>query len=86
MTRRDRLERARWRCRRGTKELDVLLERFVQRALDRLDDDEIEKLERRLALPDQDILEWIVSSSTTCSLQELQNIVALVRLNALGRP
>ena len=86
MTRRDRLERVRWRCRRGTKELDVLLERFVQRALDRLDDDEIETLERLLALPDQDILEWIVSSSTTCSLQEFQGIVTLIRLNALGRP
>ena len=67
------------------KELDVLLERFVHRALDRLDDDDLEALERLLEQSDQDILEWIVSS-TIHAPQRMRSIVALIRLNALGRP
>ena len=85
MTRRVRLERARWRCRRGMKELDVLLERFVRRGLDRLDERELEALERLLAQPDQDILEW-VTSTTASPPASLRTVTALVRSCALGRP
>lgn len=67
------------------KELDVLLERFVRRALDRLDEDELGALERLLEQSDQDILEWI-ASATAHSPSEMQGIVALIRVNALGRP
>lgn len=67
------------------KELDVLLERFVRRALHRLDDDEIEALERLLGQPDQDILEWIASTPTSPPT-DLRAVVALVRVHALGRP
>ena len=85
MTRKVRLERARWRCRRGMKELDVLLERFVRRGLDRLNEDELEVLERLLEQPDQDILGWI-ASTTTSAPPDLRAIAALVRFHALGRP
>ena len=67
------------------KELDVLLERFVRRALDGLDDGDLEALEHLLEQPDPDILEWIVSS-TAHAPHGMQCIVALIRLNALGRP
>ena len=67
------------------KELDVLLERFVHRALDRLDDDELEALEHLLVQPDQDILEWIASATTTAP-PSMRGIVALIRSKALGRP
>ena len=66
------------------KELDVLLERFARRALDRLDEGELEALEDLLASPDQDIFEWI--SSQTCPPSSMHAIVALVRSHALGRP
>ena len=66
------------------KELDVLLERFVRRGLDRLDQDELEALERLLAQPDQDILEWI-TSTTTAPPSDLRVVIALVRSHALGR-
>ena len=82
--RQTRLERARWRCRRGMKELDVLLGRFVRRALNRLDDDELEALEHLLEQPDQDILEWI-ASATTSPPPDLRAVVALVRSHAVGR-
>ena len=67
------------------KELDVLLERFVHRALDRLDDDELEALERLLGQPDQDILEWLGSTPADAPT-DLRAVVALVRFHAVGRP
>ena len=67
------------------KELDVLLERFASRALDRLDDDELEALEHLLRQPDQDILDWIALTAGAPPL-EMHRIVGLVRSHALGRP
>ena len=84
-SRRTRIERARWRCRRGMKELDVLLERFARRGLDALDDTELEALENLLEAPDQDILEWL-ASATTSPPPGIRAIVALVRSRAIGRP
>ena len=80
-----RLDRARWRCRRGMKELDVLLERFAARALDdRLDDAELDALERLLGQPDQDIHAWLVSEPGSQAPLEMEGIVALVRSCATG--
>lgn len=67
------------------KELDVLLERFVRRALDRLDAEELKSLERLLDRPDQDILEWIASPEAVPPAG-LGGIVALIRAQALGQP
>ena len=67
------------------KELDVLLERFAHRALGRLDDGELEALERLLEQPDQDILVWLLSA-TAGPPPDLRAVVALVRSHALGRP
>ena len=84
MTRRMRLERARWRCRRGTKELDVLLGRFADHALHRLDDRELDALERLLQRPDQDVHAWLVSEagSPPPPPPEMREIVVLVRSHA----
>ena len=84
-TRQARLDRARWRCRRGMKELDVLLERFAARGLERIDDGDLDALERLLDSPDQDILEWLSSASATTPAG-LRGIVSLIRSRALGRP
>ena len=84
-TRQARLDRARWRCRRGMKELDVLLERFAARGLERIDDGDLDALERLLDSPDQDILEWLASASATPPSGML-GIVSLIRSAALGRP
>ena len=67
------------------KELDVLLERFVHRALEQLERGELDALERLLEQPDQDILEWI-TSTTTSPPPDLRTVVVLVRSLALGRP
>ena len=67
------------------KELDVLLERFARRGLNRLDEEELDALERLLEQPDQDILEWI-ASTTANPPPHLRAVVLLVRSHALGRP
>ena len=46
------LGRLRWRCRRGMRELDVLLERFAEQALPGSSPTEWGLFERLLALPD----------------------------------
>lgn len=47
----------RWRCRRGKKELDVLLGRFLERHLASLGAAQRAALERLLALEDDDLLD-----------------------------
>ena len=85
VTRQARRDRARWRCRRGMKELDVLLERFAVRGLEQLDDNDLDALERLLEQPDQDILEWLASASATPP-SGMRGIVSLIRSLALGQP
>ena len=63
----------------------MLLERFVRRSLNRLDESELAALEQLLEQPDQDILEWI-ASPTAIAPPSMQGIVALIRSGALGRP
>ena len=57
MTRLDR--RLRWRCRRGVREMDLLLDRFLAAAGGPLDEDTRQALERLLDRPDRDVLDWI---------------------------
>ncbi len=66
------------------KELDVLLERFAARALDRLDDRELDALERLLGEPDQDVHAWLVSEPGSPPPPEMRGIVALIRSHALA--
>ncbi|MDD3650662.1 succinate dehydrogenase assembly factor 2 [Immundisolibacter sp.] len=49
----------RWRCRRGKKELDLLLARFLERHLADLDEVQRAAFERLLALEDEDLLDLI---------------------------
>ena len=48
-----------WKCRRGMREMDILLQRFLERGYDSMDDAERRAFERLLDLPDQDILAWL---------------------------
>ena len=51
--------RLRWRCRRGAREMDLILDRFLTAAGAALDEDTRQGLERLLDRPDQDLLDWI---------------------------
>lgn len=52
-------ERARWRCRRGMLELDIVLQRFMDRHYRQLDEAGLQQFERLLALPDNDLWDLI---------------------------
>lgn len=55
--------RLRWRCRRGIKEMDLLLEKFLSEIYPRLDATEKKHFERFLDETDLDILAWITGKS-----------------------
>ncbi|MBP6056850.1 MAG: succinate dehydrogenase assembly factor 2 [Nitrosomonas sp.] len=67
------LERARWRCRRGLLELDIILQRFMDQYYTQLDEQGLEQFERLLALPDNDLWDLITARQVTAddSLQQV---------------
>jgi len=56
----NRIARLRWRCRRGTKELDILLGRFLDRGYQDLDDAEQATFERLLDEQDDRLQSWFL--------------------------
>ena len=54
-----KLERARWRCRRGLLELDIVLQRFMDEYYAKLDEAELRQFEILLDLPDNDLWDMI---------------------------
>jgi antitoxin CptB len=53
-----------WRCRRGLKELDVLLERYAAAHLGESDPGQRRRLERLLELPDPQLAEYLLAGVT----------------------
>ena len=70
--------RLRWRCRRGMRELDVLLERFVDNRYDGAPEDLRLAFGEFLALPDPEILGLLVGRLTSDD-PALCRVVELVR-------
>lgn len=54
-----KMERARWRCRRGLLELDIVLQRFMDEYYAKLGQAEIQQFEILLDLPDNDLWDMI---------------------------
>ena len=48
---------------RGTREMDLLLGRFADAAIDDLDDKDLDHFELLLEVPDQDLYSWISGRS-----------------------
>jgi len=67
-----------WRCRRGMKELDVLLERYVRSHLQEASIDERQVLIRLLDLPDPQLADYLFGHATA-SDPALANLVAAIR-------
>jgi antitoxin CptB len=44
---------------RGMREMDLIMGRFADDAIERLDDGELGELERLMELPDREVLAWI---------------------------
>jgi antitoxin CptB len=73
-----RRARIAWRCRRGMRELDLLLEKFLATGLQSLASDDLDGLEKLLAQPDQDILAWLAAAPKPDDM-EIRRIVAILR-------
>ena len=71
--------RLKWKCRRGLLELDLVLERFVRRDVDAMDEGELARLGELLELPDNDLWD-IVSGRSDTYAARLGDVVA--RLSA----
>jgi antitoxin CptB len=70
--------RLRWRCRRGMKELDVMLERFVQLALTGAGELERGALAELLALPDPVLAGYLLGGDTPAA-PHLAQLVGRIR-------
>ena len=71
----------RWRCRRGVRELDVLLERFLQKEYPSLDEPAQHAFQRMLEMQDPTIMDCLFGK-TTSEDQEIQSII--IRLQKLS--
>jgi antitoxin CptB len=75
----------RWRCRRGMKELDVLLERFAQRALVQASPAECRLFAEVLELPDPLLADYLLGAETPAEphlAHAIGRMRALCRLDA----
>lgn len=70
--------RIRWRCRRGTRELDVAFQRFLEVHGDLLTTREMAKFDELLNVPDPDILDWIYQKQIPRD-QEFKSLVERIR-------
>jgi len=70
-----------WRCRRGMKELDVLLDRFARERYEQLSSDEQRAFARLLDLPDPDLADYFFGHATPAEpeLARLTHLIATPR-------
>ncbi|ABM60837.1 succinate dehydrogenase assembly factor 2 [Halorhodospira halophila] len=78
-------KRLRWRCRRGTKELDLLLERFLEDRFAQLDSHDQAAFERLLGLEDHFLQDWLIAGQSPTD-GELHRIVELIRTTEFSPP
>ncbi len=74
----DELGRLRWCCRRGMKELDVLLEKYLQTAYRSSSSSQKAAFEVLLATPDPELYAYLVGRSQP-EEPELKEIIARIR-------
>lgn len=70
--------RLRWRCRRGTQELDLILSGFLERHYESLDDADREAFEALLECEDDRLQSWLLTPDRPDS-EPLGRIVELIR-------
>jgi antitoxin CptB len=70
-----------WQCRRGMRELDMLLTGFLEQRFDRLDAHERGSLARLLDYPDAVLLEWLMGRMVPAD-KDVASIVQDIRHTA----
>jgi antitoxin CptB len=70
--------RLRWRCRRGMKELDVLLSGFLENRYDALTEEQKHGFAALLDCEDPDLYAWMVGQQAAPTA-ELRNVIEFIR-------
>lgn len=68
-----------WRCRRGTKELDLLLERYYLQNSESFSEAELQKFQTFLAESDDDLIAWLLEEKTP--KPEFKDLVYKLKIN-----
>ncbi len=74
------LDRVRWRCRRGMLELDIVLQRFVDKHYTQLNETELQQFDTLLNLPDNDLWDMITTRKKLGDTK-LQPILQLLQID-----
>jgi antitoxin CptB len=75
--------RLQWRCRRGIRELDLLLRRFLEQGYDRLSHEDKRIFEYLLDQNDPDLLAWMMGNSNPPQ-ENVRRLVADIRATVLS--
>lgn len=67
-----------WHCRRGMLELDLILQKFMEKRIDNLSDHEIKSFDSLLSNTDPELLAWLMGHEEPLN-EELKEIVAVIR-------
>ncbi|AHK79544.1 hypothetical protein M911_10705 [Ectothiorhodospira haloalkaliphila] len=78
------LSRLRWRCRRGTKELDLMLEGFVLSQGKSLSSEELALFEQVLDQQDDDLQRWLLYGEPV-EVEAIRGMIQRVREQFLNR-
>ena len=73
-----------WRCRRGTKELDLLLESYVKANAGSWRPSKLQQFEELLGLSDDVLITWLVEGNCPKS-SEFFELISDIKLNYLKR-
>jgi antitoxin CptB len=74
------LDRVRWRCRRGMLELDIVLQRFVDKHYTQLNETELQQFDTLLNLPDNDLWDMITAKKEIGDIK-LQPMLRLLQID-----
>ena len=72
-----RIERLRWRCRRGMRELDVVLQRYLERRYPRAPAAEQRAFESLLELQDPQLFAYVLGSDAPADPESI-NVIARI--------
>ncbi|KTD49504.1 Antitoxin CptB [Legionella rubrilucens] len=67
-----------WQCRRGMLELDLLLNQFLDRQLEKLNEEQIAQFEILLQQPDPVLYSWLMGSAP--ANRDVEDIVRRIQL------
>ena len=74
----DKKARLLWRCRRGIKEMDIILQEFINVSYDHLNDEDKNAFSKLLDEQDLDILNWIIGKDKPAN-DRLANIINIIK-------